>query len=103
MKAWGVAVAIKRLEEMTSTGWPVLISVSNKDFIGETLNPPVKQRLIGTLATTAVCAWLGARIYRVHEVAETRQVLDMVFLHPGHQAADAGATRSRRRLAPAAP
>ena len=39
---------------------------------------PVDERLIGTLATTAVSAWLGARIYRVHEVAETRQVLDMV-------------------------
>ncbi|MDN5718486.1 MAG: dihydropteroate synthase, partial [Janibacter sp.] len=44
----------------------------------ETLDKPVDQRLIGTLATTAVSAWLGARIYRVHEVAETRQVLDMV-------------------------
>jgi dihydropteroate synthase len=70
--------ATRRLEEMTTTGWPVLVSVSNKDFIGETLNLPVKQRLIGTLATTAVCAWLGARVYRVHEVAQTRQILDMV-------------------------
>ena len=63
---------------MTATGWPVLVSLSNKDFVGETLDRPVKERLIGTLATTAVSAWLGARVYRVHEVAETRQVLDMV-------------------------
>ena len=70
--------ATRRLGEMIETGWPVLVSLSNKDFIGETLNQPVRQRLTGTLATTAICAWLGARIYRVHEVAETRQVLDMV-------------------------
>ncbi len=36
------------------------------------------ERLLGTLATTAVSAWLGAQVYRVHQVAETRQVLDMV-------------------------
>ncbi len=68
----------RRLDEMVATGWPVLVSLSNKDFVGETLDRPVDQRLIGTLATTAVNAWQGARIYRVHEVAETRQVLDMV-------------------------
>lgn len=68
----------RRLDEMVDTGWPVLVSLSNKDFVGETLDRPVDQRLIGTLATTAVSAWLGARIYRVHEVTETRQVLDMV-------------------------
>ncbi len=32
----------------------------------------------GTLATTAVGAWLGARLFRAHEVRETRQALDMV-------------------------
>jgi dihydropteroate synthase len=70
--------ATRRLDEMTATGWPVLVSLSNKDFVGETLDSPVRERLIGTLATTAVSAWLGARVYRVHEVAQTRQVLDMV-------------------------
>ncbi|HIZ98125.1 MAG TPA: dihydropteroate synthase [Candidatus Janibacter merdipullorum] len=68
----------RRLDEMVETGWPVLVSLSNKDFVGETLDRPVHERLVGTLATTAVSAWLGARIYRVHEVEETRQVLDMV-------------------------
>jgi dihydropteroate synthase len=70
--------ATRRLDEMVATGWPVLVSLSNKDFVGETLDRPVKERLIGTLATTAVSAWLGARVYRVHEVAETLQVLQMV-------------------------
>ncbi|MCM2576203.1 dihydropteroate synthase [Streptomyces meridianus] len=77
--------ATRRLGEMTATGWPVLVSLSNKDFVGETLDRPVKDRLIGTLATTAVSAWLGAQVYRVHEVAETRQVLDMVASVAGHR------------------
>ncbi|MEU1626204.1 dihydropteroate synthase [Streptomyces sp. NPDC020096] len=77
--------ATRRLGEMVGTGWPVLVSLSNKDFVGETLDKPVKERLLGTLATTAVSAWLGARVYRVHEVAETRQVLDMVASIAGHR------------------
>lgn len=68
----------RRLPEMVDTGWPVLVSLSNKDFIGETLDRPVGERLVGTLATTAVSAWLGARVYRVHEVAQTFDVLHMV-------------------------
>lgn len=77
--------ATRRLDEMTATGWPVLVSLSNKDFVGETLDRPVKERLIGTLASTAVSAWLGARVYRVHEVAETRQVLEMVAAVQGRR------------------
>ncbi|MER5549710.1 dihydropteroate synthase [Streptomyces sp. NPDC001118] len=77
--------ATRRLGEMVATGWPVLVSLSNKDFVGETLDLPVKERLIGTLATTAVSAWLGAQVYRVHEVAETRQVLEMVASIAGHR------------------
>ncbi|MEO3847423.1 dihydropteroate synthase [Streptomyces sp. B8F3] len=77
--------ATRRLGEMTAAGWPVLVSLSNKDFVGETLAKPVKERLVGTLATTAVSAWLGAQVYRVHEVAETRQVLEMVAAIAGHR------------------
>ncbi|CAM5733374.1 hypothetical protein SFUMM280S_04443 [Streptomyces fumanus] len=77
--------ATRRLGEMVDTGWPVLVSLSNKDFVGETLDKPVKERVLGTLATTAVSAWLGAQVYRVHEVAETRQVLDMVAAIAGHR------------------
>ncbi len=68
----------RRLEEMVATGFPVLVSLSNKDFVGETLDLPVGERLTGTLAATAVSALAGARIFRVHEVVETRQTVDMV-------------------------
>ncbi len=68
----------RRLPELVGTGWPVLVALSNKDFIGETLDLPTDERVAGSLAATAVSAWLGARVFRAHEVAETRQVLDMV-------------------------
>jgi dihydropteroate synthase len=69
----------RRLGEMVATGWPVLVSLSNKDFVGETLGGlPVGERVIGTLATTSISAWLGARVFRAHNVVETRQTLDMV-------------------------
>ena len=75
----------RRLDEMVATGWPVLVSLSNKDFVGEALDRPVSERVVGTLATTAVSAWHGAHVYRVHEVAETRQVLDMVSTIAGQR------------------
>jgi dihydropteroate synthase len=85
----------RRLGELAATGWPVLVSVSRKDFIGETLDLPVRDRLVGTLATTAVSAWHGARVFRAHDVAATRQVLDMVASIRG----DRPPTVARRGLA----
>ncbi|GCD90698.1 dihydropteroate synthase [Nocardioides sp. LS1] len=75
----------RRLGEMVDTGWPVLVSLSNKDFVGETLDLPVGERLLGTLSATAICALEGARIYRVHEVVETRQVVDMAWTIAGRR------------------
>ena len=85
----------RRLDELTATGWPVLVALSNKDFIGETLDLPVAERLEGTLAATAVSAWLGARVFRAHQVGPTRRVLDMVASIRG----DRPPTATRRGLA----
>jgi dihydropteroate synthase len=68
----------RRLGELVATGWPVLVSLSRKDFLGETLDLPPEERLEGTLATTALSAWLGARVFRTHDVVATRRVLDTV-------------------------
>lgn len=68
----------RRLDELAGTGWPLLVALSNKDFIGETLDLPAVERLEGTLAATAISAWLGARVFRAHQVQATRRVLDMV-------------------------
>jgi dihydropteroate synthase len=76
--SWHSLEVTRRLTELTATGWPVLLSASHKDFVGETLGAGIEERLAGTLATTAVAAWQGARVFRAHNVAETRQALDMV-------------------------
>jgi dihydropteroate synthase len=85
----------RRLDGLVDTGWPVLVALSHKDFIGETLDLPVDDRLEGTLAATAVSAWLGARVFRAHEVRQTRRVLDMVAAIRG----DRQPAVSRRGLA----
>jgi dihydropteroate synthase len=92
---WHSLEVTRRLDELVATGWPVLVAVSNKDFIGETLGVGLDGRLPGTLAATAVSAWLGARVFRAHEVPETRQVVDMVAAIKGHRAP----LRSTRGLA----
>jgi len=68
----------RELQRLTETGWPVLVALSRKDFVGETLDLPATDRLEGTLAATAISAWLGARVFRAHDVRATRRVLDMV-------------------------
>jgi dihydropteroate synthase len=75
---WHSLRLTRELGELVATGWPVLVALSNKDFIGEALDAPVDDRLEGTLAATAVSAWLGARVFRAHQVKPTRRVLDMV-------------------------
>jgi dihydropteroate synthase len=82
---WHGLEILNRTDELVATGWPVLMALSNKDFVGETLDRPVGERLLGTLAATAICATAGARIYRVHEVPETRQVVDMAWTIAGRR------------------
>ena len=68
----------RRLAEVVAIGHPVLVATSRKDFIGEALDLPKEQRLEATLAVNVVCALAGARVFRVHDVAEHRRALDMV-------------------------
>jgi dihydropteroate synthase len=75
---WHSLEVTRRLGELVDTGWPVLVSLSRKDFVGEILDLPPEERLEGTLAATAVSAWLGARLFRAHDVTATRRVLDTV-------------------------
>lgn len=66
---------LRRIDEVVATGWPVLMALSNKDFIGETTGRAVGERVAGTLAATAWCAARGVAAFRVHEVAETIDVI----------------------------
>jgi dihydropteroate synthase len=67
-----------RTADLVATGWPVLMALSRKDFVGEVLDLLPDDRLEGTLAATAVCAFQGARVFRAHDVAPTLRVLRMV-------------------------
>lgn len=68
---------LRRIDEIVATGWPVLMALSNKDFVGETLDRGVGERVAGTLAATAWSAARGVAAFRVHEVAETADVIRM--------------------------
>jgi dihydropteroate synthase len=58
----------RRLSEIAELGPPVLVALSNKDFIGETLDRGQYERLEGSLASAVVSIMNGARIVRVHDV-----------------------------------
>ncbi|MEV0891328.1 dihydropteroate synthase [Promicromonospora sp. NPDC050262] len=75
---WHSLHLLRRTEALAGLGFPLLMALSRKDFVGETLDLPPEERLEGTLAATAVAAWLGARVFRAHDVAATRRVLDLV-------------------------
>ncbi len=66
---------IRRLEAFTALGRPVCVGPSRKSFIGAALGTPETGRLHGTAAAVAVASFLGARLVRVHDVAEMAQVV----------------------------
>jgi dihydropteroate synthase len=71
---------------VTGLGFPVLQALSRKDFVGETLDLAVDERLFGTLAATAIAGWLGTTVFRAHDIVATRQVADMVASIRGDRA-----------------
>lgn len=77
---------LRRVDELVATGWPVLMALSNKDFVGETVGRTVDQRVAGTLAATAWAAARGVAAFRVHEVADTVDVLRMTAAIAGKAA-----------------
>lgn len=77
---------LRRVDELVATGWPVLMALSNKDFVGEALDRAVGERVAGTLAATAWSAARGVAAFRVHEVAETLDVIRMTAAIQGNMA-----------------
>ena len=68
----------KHMEALHALGRPLLVGVSRKSMIGQALNRPVTERLYGSLALAALAVTKGARILRVHDVAETVDVVRMI-------------------------
>lgn len=68
----------RELNELCQLGMPVLAAVSNKDFIAETLDRRDRQqRLAGSLSSAMWCLMAGARILRMHDVAESVDTVRM--------------------------
>jgi dihydropteroate synthase len=61
----------RRFDEIAAIGLPTLAAVSNKDFIGETLDAERGDRLEGSLAAAVFCVTQGARVVRMHNVRES--------------------------------
>ena len=68
---------LRRLGELKVLGYPLLLGASRKSFIGNLLEVPVDQRLYGSLAAALIGVARGAHMLRVHDVAQTRQVLEV--------------------------
>jgi dihydropteroate synthase len=68
---------LRRLKELRSLGYPILVGTSRKSLIGKVLDLPVDQRLEGTAATVAISIQNGADIVRVHDVREMARVVRM--------------------------
>jgi dihydropteroate synthase len=66
------------MDALRALGRPLLVGVSRKSMVGLALNRPVDQRLSGSLALAALAMFKGARILRVHDVAETVDVVRMI-------------------------
>jgi dihydropteroate synthase len=71
---------LRNVDRFTATGFPVVIGVSRKSFLGEILGLPVSERLEGTLAAESVAVAYGADILRVHDVKEGRRAADTARL-----------------------
>jgi dihydropteroate synthase len=69
---------LKHLRELASLGAPLLIGVSRKSFIGRILGREAGGRLYGSLGLAALAVSMGARIIRTHDVAPTRDAINMV-------------------------
>lgn len=66
---------IGRLDEIAASGYPVLVGLSRKSFIGAMRGGVAEDRLPGSLAAACAARARGAVVFRVHDVAETVQAL----------------------------
>ena len=71
---------IKDLAVLAEHGFPILMGASRKSFIGHTLNrPSPDERLAGSLAAVAASYSRGAKVFRVHDVRESKDVVDLLW------------------------
>jgi dihydropteroate synthase len=67
---------LRRLDEIVAIGFPVVVGTSRKSFLGRlTGREDPHDRVAATLATTVLALERGASVFRVHDVAPTRDAL----------------------------
>jgi dihydropteroate synthase len=66
---------LRRLDELTSIGPPLVVGTSRKSFLGKLTGAPVDERLGGTIATSVLALRAGARMLRIHDVREVSEAL----------------------------
>jgi dihydropteroate synthase len=66
---------LRRLDDVLALGRPILLAISNKDFVGAVTGRPPRERLAGTLAALAYGLEAGAHVLRVHDVAAAADFL----------------------------
>jgi dihydropteroate synthase len=78
------------LPELATWGFPIVVGVSRKRFVGEIagVHEP-SERLYGTIGANVAALDRGARVFRVHDVAASRQALDVAWAIIEHDRADA--------------
>ena len=69
---------LRASDRLAAQGFPLLLSASNKTFLGKVLDLEIGERREASLAATALGVSLGCRVVRVHDVAGTRQVCDVL-------------------------
>jgi dihydropteroate synthase len=69
---------LERFGELRALGYPILFASSRKSFIGRIFGRPANELLVPSLATAAIGIAAGARVLRVHDVAETVQLARMM-------------------------
>ena len=69
---------LKHLDAFSEFDMPILIGLSRKSMIGQVLDKPVNERVIGSVAGAVIAASNGANIVRVHDVEETVDALKVL-------------------------
>jgi dihydropteroate synthase len=78
-KTWQQSLALLRHSDaLASMGWPLLLSASNKTFLGKLLDLDIKDRREASHSAHALGILKGCRILRAHDVAGAKRVVDVL-------------------------
>lgn len=72
---------LKNLSQFSSLQVPIVVGISRKSMIGQLTGKPVTDRLLGTKVAETIAFLNGAHIFRVHDVKETKEMLDILLYY----------------------